>query len=125
VVQAQHNLFDARMEMTVRYRLTWMSFFGFYRGGAMPDENTIRRYRNRITETDTFQALMHAFERQLRETAFLALGGQIVDATLVPTSKQRKTEDEKAAIKAGKSARQIGAATRARHSRRMSMRAGP
>lgn len=32
---------------------------------------------------------------------------QIVDATLVPAPKQRNTEDEKAAIKAGKSAKQI------------------
>jgi hypothetical protein len=35
------------------------------------------------------------------------MGGQIVDATLVPAPKQRNTEEEKAAIKAGKSARQI------------------
>ena len=35
------------------------------------------------------------------------MGGQIVDATLVPAPKQRNTEEEKAAIKAGKLARQI------------------
>jgi hypothetical protein len=35
------------------------------------------------------------------------MGGQIVDATLVPAPKQRNTEGEKAAIKAGKSAKQI------------------
>ena len=42
-----------------------------------------------------------------RGFGYLAMGGQIVDATLVPAPKQRNTEDEKAAIKAGKSARQI------------------
>lgn len=50
---------------------------------------------------------MQAFEQQLREAGYLAMGGQIVDATLVPAPKQRNTDDEKAAIKAGKSARQI------------------
>lgn len=35
------------------------------------------------------------------------MGGQIVDATLVPAPKQRNTEEEKAEINAGKSARQI------------------
>jgi hypothetical protein len=50
---------------------------------------------------------MQALEQQLREAGYLAMGGQIVDATLVPAPKQRNTEDEKAAIKAGKSARQI------------------
>lgn len=107
VVQAQHNLSDARMEFMIRDRLSWMRFFGFDLGGAMPDENTIRHYRNRLTETGTLEALMQAFEQQLREAGYLAMGGQIVDATLVPAPKQRNTEDEKAAIKAGKSARQI------------------
>ena len=107
VVQAQHNLSDARMEFMIRDRLSWMRFFGFDLGGAMPDENTIRHYRNRLTETGTLEALMQAFEQQLREAGYLAMGGQIVDATLVPAPKQRNTEDEKAAIKAGKSAKQI------------------
>jgi hypothetical protein len=45
--------------------------------------------------------------QQLRDAGYLAMGGQIVDATLVPAPKQRNTESEKAAIKAGKSAKQI------------------
>jgi transposase len=107
VVQAQHNQSDARMEFMIRDRLSWMRFFGFALGGAMPDENTIRHYRNRLTESGTLDALMQVFEQQLGEAVYLAMGGQIVDATLVRAPKQRNTKDEKAAIKAGKSARQI------------------
>jgi IS5 family transposase len=107
VVQAQHNLSDARMEFMIRDRLSWMRFFGFDLGGTMPDENTIRHYRNRLTESGTLEALMQAFEQQLRERGYLAMGGQIVDATLVPAPKQRNTDEEKAAVTAGKSARQI------------------
>ena len=107
VVQAQHNLSDARMEFMIRDRLSWMRFFGFELGSAMPDENTIRHYRNRLTESSTLEALMQAFEEQLREAGYLTMGGQIVDATLVPAPKQRNTEDEKTAINAGKSAKQI------------------
>ena len=47
------------------------------------------------------------FDATLRAAGYLAMGGQIVDATIVAAPKQRNTEDEKAAIKAGKSARQI------------------
>ena len=50
---------------------------------------------------------MEAFDRQLREQGYLTMGGQIVDATLVPTPKQRNTEEEKAAVKDGKSANEI------------------
>ncbi|MEQ8743978.1 IS5 family transposase [Parasphingorhabdus sp.] len=107
VVQAQHNLSDARMEFMIRDRLSWMRFFGFDLGGAMPDENTIRHYRNRLSESGTLGSLMEAFDHQLTQQGYLAMGGQIVDATLVPAPKQRNTEDEKAAVKAGRSAKQI------------------
>ena len=63
VVQAQHNLSDARMKFMIRDRLSWMRFFGFDLGGTMPDENTIRHYRNRLTESGTLDALMQAFEQ--------------------------------------------------------------
>jgi IS5 family transposase len=107
VVQAQHNLSDARMEFMIRDRLSWMRFFGFDLGASMPDENTIRYYRNRLTQSGTLERLMEAFDRQLREQGYLAMGGQIVDATLVPAPKQRNTEEEKAAVKDGKSADEI------------------
>lgn len=48
VVQAQHNLSDARMEFMIRDRLSWMRFFSFDLGGAMSDENRIRHYHNRF-----------------------------------------------------------------------------
>jgi hypothetical protein len=50
---------------------------------------------------------MQSFERQLHEAGYFAMGGQIVDATLVLALKQRNTEDEMAAIKAVKSVKQI------------------
>jgi DNA replication protein DnaC len=51
ILQAQHNLSDARMEFMIRDRLSWMRFLGFDLGAPTPDENTIRHFRNRLTET--------------------------------------------------------------------------
>lgn len=107
IVQAQHNLSDAKMEFMIRDRLSWMRFFGFDLGGAMPDENTIRHFRNRMIETGTLKRVMKAFDWQLHKKGYIPMSGQIVDATLVPAPKQRNTEDEKAAIKAGKTAQDI------------------
>lgn len=53
ILQAQHNLSDARMEYMIRDRLSWMRFLGFALGDRTPDENTIRHFRNRMTETGT------------------------------------------------------------------------
>jgi hypothetical protein len=50
---------------------------------------------------------MKAFDWQLRKKGYIPMAGQIVDASLVPAPKQRNTEDEKDAIKAGKSASEI------------------
>mgnify|MGYP001548180735 CR=1 FL=1 len=47
------------------------------------------------------------FDRQLKERGYLAIGGQIVDVTLVAAPKQRNTQVEKAAIKEGKKAGEI------------------
>lgn len=107
IVQAQHNLSDAKMEFMIRDRLSWMRFFGFALGGAMPDENTIRHFRNRMSETGTLKRVMKAFDWQLHKKGYIPMSGQIVDATLVPAPKQRNTDGEKEAIKAGKKADEI------------------
>jgi hypothetical protein len=51
------------MEFMMRDRLSWMRFFGFDLGGAMPDENTIRHYRgpaDREWDTRGFDAGVRA-----------------------------------------------------------------
>ncbi|MEL6773226.1 MAG: IS5 family transposase [Pseudomonadota bacterium] len=107
ILQAQHNLSDARMEFMIRDRLSWMRFLGFDLGAPTPDENTIRHFRNRLTETGTLKRVMKAFDWQLQKKGYIPMAGQIVDASLVPAPKQRNTEAEKAAIKEGKSAAEI------------------
>jgi len=107
ILQAQHNLSDAKMEFMIRDRLSWMRFLGFDLGAPTPDENTIRLFRNKLTETGTLKQVMKAFDWQLKKKGYIPMGGQIVDASLVPAPKQRNTEDEKAAVKEGKSAKEI------------------
>jgi IS5 family transposase len=107
ILQAQHNLSDAKMEFMIRDRLSWMRFLGFDLGGPTPDENTIRLFCNKLTETGTLKRVMKAFDWQLHKKGYIPMAGQIVDASLLPAPKQRNTEDEKAAIKAGKSAADI------------------
>jgi IS5 family transposase len=107
ILQAQHNLSDARMEFMIRDRLSWMRFLGFDLGAPTPDENTIRHFRNRLTETGTLKRVMKAFDWQLQKKGYVPMSGQIVDASLVPAPKQRNTEAEKQAIKAGKTAGEI------------------
>lgn len=107
ILQAQHNLSDARMEFMIRDRLSWLRFLGFDLGDRTPDENTIRHFRNRLSETGTLKRVMKAFDWQLHKKGYIPMSGQIIDASLVPAPKQRNTDGEQEAIKSGKSAKQI------------------
>jgi IS5 family transposase len=107
ILAAQHNVSDERMEFLIRDRLSWLRFLGFDLGRPTPHENTIRSFRERLTKTGAIWRLFEDLDRQLRGAGYLAMGGQIVDATLVSAPRQRNTADEKAAITAGKSATEI------------------
>ena len=98
---------DARMEFMIRDRLSWLRFLGLSLGDRTPDENTIRHFRNRLTETGTLRRVMRAFDWQLQKKGYIPMSGQIVDASLVPAPRQRNTEGEREAIKLEKSARDI------------------
>ncbi|WP_255540007.1 transposase [Acidiphilium sp. C61] len=96
---------DARMEFMIRDRLSWTRFLRFDLGVPTPDENTIRLFRNKLTETGTLERVMRAFDWRLQNKGYIPMSGQIVNASLVPM--QRNTDAEKEAIKAGKTAREI------------------
>jgi len=107
ILAAQNNVSDARMEYLIRDRLSWLRFLGFDLGVPTPDANTIRLFREKLTEAAALDRLFADFDRQLKERGYLAMGGQIVDATLVAAPKQRNTQAEKDAIKEGKTAGEI------------------
>jgi transposase, IS5 family len=107
ILAAQNNVSDARMEFLIRDRLSWMRFLGFELGWPTPDENTIRHFREKLTRAGAIGRLFDLFGAQLRGAGYLAMGGQIVDATLVAAPRQRNTAAEKEQIKAGMSAAEI------------------
>ncbi len=126
ILQAQNTVSDARMEFLIRDRLSWLRFLGYELGKATPGANTIRMFRERLTEAGAVKTLFEDFDRQLRDSGHLAprlfadrravqrmigllpiLGGQPVDATLVQASRQQNTVGEKDAVKAGRSAAEI------------------
>ena len=107
ILAAQHTVSDERMEFLIRDRLSWLRFLGFDLGAPTPDRNTIWTFRERLIRAGAVDDLFATFDRELRRSGYLAMGGQIVDATLVSAPKQRNSDDEKEAIKAGRSASEI------------------
>jgi transposase, IS5 family len=58
-------------------------------------------FREKLTRAGA-KPLFERFDAALREGGLIAMGGQIVDASLIAAPKQRNTETEKAAIKEGR-----------------------
>ena len=102
VLQTQNNLSDERTEFYLRDRLTWMRFLGLGLGDAVPDANTIWTFREALTQAGAIARLFELFDQQLRAQGYLAMSGQLVDASIVAAPKQRNTKAEKQAIREGR-----------------------
>ncbi len=102
LLQAMHSLSDERAEYLIKDRLSFMRFLGLSLADAVPDANTIWTFREALKKAEAIDALISRFDEALRSSGFLAMRGQIVDATIVAAPKQRSTIEEKQAIKEGR-----------------------
>jgi IS5 family transposase len=107
ILQASHSLSDERTEFLIKDRLSFMRFLGLGLSDLVPDANTIWTFREALTRAmldgkPAVEVLFRAYEAALKRAGFLAMGGQIIDATVVAAPKQRNTEGEKAEIRAGR-----------------------
>lgn len=107
VLQAMHGLSLDQTEYLVADRLSWMRFCGLGPGDAVPDANTLWDFREALIGAGALDGLFARLDRAITEAGYLPMSGQIVDATLVAAPRQRNTDAEKAAIKAGKTAGNI------------------
>ncbi len=101
VLQALYTLSDDQTEYQLRDRLSFMRFAGLALQDAVPDAKTIWLYREQLTHAGALARLFARFDAMLAERGFLAIGGQIVDATIIEARRPRLTQEEKAVLRAG------------------------
>src|SRR5437588_7684394 len=102
VIQAANALSDERAEFLVNDRLSFMRFLGLGLSDRVPDARTIWLFREKLTRAEAIQTLFARFDAALRVAGYIAMSGQIVEASLIAAPKQRNTEEEKKAIKDGR-----------------------
>jgi transposase, IS5 family len=113
ILQAQHNLSDARMPFMIRARLSWMRVLGFDLGAPTPDENTIRHFRNRLTETGTLKRVMKAFDWRLRKKGYIRdgrpdrrrLAGPCAEAAQLRKTRRRRSRAASRRRRSGRTSR--------------------
>jgi len=109
VLQALYSLSDEAAEFQIKDRLSFQRFLGLGLDGRVPDATTVWLFRERLVKAKAIDKLLTygrlrlaRFDAALKDRGYLAMGGQILDATIVPAPKQRNTEEEKATIKEGR-----------------------
>jgi len=101
VLGALYNLSDDQIEYQLRDRLSFMRFLGLGLEDRVPDAKTVWLYREGLAQAGMVEALFKQFEGYLARQGYIARGGQILDASIVPVPKNHNTRDENEAIKAG------------------------
>jgi IS5 family transposase len=102
VLQSLYSLSDEATEFQIKDRPSFQRFLGLGLDGAVPDATTVWLFRERLVKARAIEKLFARFDAALTRKGYLAMGGQIIDATVVPAPKQRNTQEEKATIKEGR-----------------------
>jgi IS5 family transposase len=101
VLQALYSLSDDAAEFQIRDRLSFMRFLGLGLGDRVPDAKTIWLFREQLVRAEAMDKLFARFDAALHGAGYLAMGGQIIDATVVAAPRQKLTDEEKATVRSG------------------------
>jgi IS5 family transposase len=101
IIQSLYNLSDDATEFQILDRHSFGRFLGLHLGSKVPDATTIWRFRQDLAAAGVVKELFDAFEAHLCDHGFMAMKGQIVDASIVSAPKQRNSREENSRIKQG------------------------
>lgn len=101
VLQTLYTLSDDQTEYQIRDRLSFMRFVGLALHEPVPDAKTIWLYREHLTKAGALKRAFDRFDAMLRERGYLAMGGQIVDASVIEARRPRLSAEEKTTVRSG------------------------
>src|SRR6186997_2342319 len=102
VLQALNNLSDEQVEYQVRDRLSFSRFLGLAIEDSIPDATTLWLFREKLAKAGLIEKLFDRFDQHLAAKGYIARGGQIIDASIVPVPTQRNSHDENDELQAGR-----------------------
>ena len=101
VLQRLYQLSDEATQYQILDRLSFQRFLGRNLADPVPDQNTVREFREALQKARAFASLFEVFRAHLASQGLLPKEGVIVDASFVETPRQRNTRAENALIKSG------------------------
>ena len=92
---------DEQIEYQVWDRATFTRFVSLGSEDCIPDGTTLWLFREKLARAGLIETLFDRFDQHLNAKGYIARGGQMVDASIVPVPKQRNTREENEAVKRG------------------------
>ena len=124
VLCALYNLSDDQVEYQLRDRLSFMRFLGLGLEDRVPDAKTVWLYREQLAQAGVIEALFDTFDGSLKKRGYLAMGGQIIDASIVPVPNSATAVTRTRGSRLARR-RKAGRSSRPSVARRIPTRGGP
>lgn len=101
VLQSLYGLADEQTQFQILDRRSFHRFLRITEADTVPDQNTIREFREKLTKAGLFEELFEVYAQRLGQQGFITRKGNIVDASFVEVPRQRNRKEENEAIKRG------------------------
>lgn len=101
LLQQLYNLSDDQTEYQIRDRYSFSRFLNLDPEGQVPDAKTIWFYREQLKKRGLLDELFSGLLSQIEAAGYVARRGQIVDAAIMETPRQRNPREENEQIKKG------------------------
>jgi IS5 family transposase len=101
ILQRFYNLSDDNTEYCILDRLSFMRFLGLTISQTVPDAKTIWHFKDKLAKGDMVEKLFKMLDKKLAKDGVIVNEGQMVDASVIETPRQRNTREENAQIKEG------------------------
>ncbi|CQR44928.1 transposase (fragment) [Thiomonas sp. CB3] len=95
VIQQIYKSGDEQMEFQLLDRLSFQRFVGLRQSYQAPDRMTIWAFKGRLIKAGADEHIFDAVNHQLDRHGYIARGGQMIDASIVPVPRQTIRRDEK------------------------------
>ena len=100
-LQRLYGLGDGQTEYQIKDRTSFREFLGIVTVDDVPDEKTLWKYKETLSQDGTFDRLFTQFNSCLDDMGLIVNEGKIIDASFVVAPRQRNSREENAAIKRG------------------------
>ncbi len=96
-----YSLSDRKLQHLLLDRRSFNRFVGLESDDRVPDEKTLWKYRNQLSESGRMEELFKLFREQIEARGYELTSGRIVDSTMVEVPRQRNSRADNETVKSG------------------------